>query len=98
MNAVNKKARYFAGLERFAFLGFGVYGSGGLDSIARSKASDRRRASVFGSKSSLAISAARSAGVCVRFRTAIRPILALPHRSFRRLLKRIWCHPASEPL
>jgi hypothetical protein len=34
-----------------------------LASMARSKASDRRRASAAGRKSSLAISAARSAGV-----------------------------------
>jgi hypothetical protein len=62
----NKKARYFAGLGLLAFLGLGVNGSGGRDSIALSKASDRRRASAPGSKSSLAISAARLAAVGLR--------------------------------
>lgn len=68
MDTGNKKARYFAGLERLAFLGFGVYGSGGLASNDRSKSSVRSRASFSGIKSSFASSAARSDAVsCFRF-------------------------------
>jgi hypothetical protein len=64
MNTGHKKARYFAGLDDLlARLRFGVNGSGGLASMARSKASERRRASLSGSKSSLTISAARSSAV-----------------------------------
>jgi hypothetical protein len=65
-NNRKEKARYFAGLCDFFGFAFGVNGSGGFASIARNKASDRRFASAAGSKSSLEISAARSAGVGLR--------------------------------
>ena len=54
---------YFA---RFFGFTFGVCGSGGLFSIVRSKSSVRFFTSLAGRKSSLAISAARSASVGLR--------------------------------
>ena len=56
----NKKARYFAGLDFLAVLGLGVYGSGGLASIARIRSLARSRASLSGSRSSLDSSASCS--------------------------------------
>lgn len=57
LDGQNKKARYFAGLA-LVRLGFGVNGSGGLASIALSKASVRSRACLGGSISSFANSSA----------------------------------------
>jgi hypothetical protein len=58
------RARAYLLARRFGFgFGLGVYGSGGLFSIVRSKLSVRLFASPAGRRSSLAISAARSAAV-----------------------------------
>src|ERR1700685_1803204 len=58
---VSKDRAYF--LARLAGLALGVNGSGGLVNIVRSKSSVRLFASPAGRRSSLAISAARCAGV-----------------------------------
>lgn len=69
-NFCDKKAHYFKGLVDFSF--FGVNGSGGRASIARSKWSVRSCASDSGSKSSFSSSACcASAEVGLRFMVGV---------------------------